>query len=111
MKKFALMAIAVGLLALGGCARDANGNLTGQLTPTAQAFVKNVVTASCQVDQAIPGLVAAGGQVTALVAPEYADEVATVTKVEQLVHPAVVAACNAAATSSKPVAVTVTPAS
>jgi hypothetical protein len=103
MRKLALAAFAA--VALSGCTSD------GQLTPAAQVFIANVVTASCQVDQAIPGLVAAGGEVTALVAPEYADEVATATKVDQLVHPAVVAACNAAASGSKPVAVTVTPAS
>ena len=83
---------------------------TGQLTPAAQTFLKNVVTASCQVDQAIPGLVAAGGQITAMVAPQYADEVALATNVERLAHPAVVAACNAAATAmaaSTPVAATV----
>lgn len=95
-----------GALALSACTS------TGQLTPAAQTFIANVVTATCQVDQAVPGLVAAGGQITALVAPQYADQVALATKVEQLAHPAVVAACNAAAAgaTNHPVAVTVTPA-
>ena len=98
-----LFGLAVVAACLTACTSD------GQLTPAAKVFIANVVTASCQVDQAIPGLVAAGGQVTALIAPQYASEVATATKTEQLVHPAVVAACNAAAAGSTPVAVTITP--
>ena len=95
--------------ALSGCNSD------GTLKPGVKTFVGNIVTASCQVDQAVPGLVAQGALITALVAPEYAPEVELATKVEQLAHPAVVAACNAAAAAqangavNHPVAVTVAP--
>jgi len=99
----------VPLLLLAGCNSD------GTLKPGVLTFVNNVVTASCQIDQAIPGLVSQGALITALVAPEYAPEVALATKVDQLAHPAVVAACNAAAAAqanaaaNHPVAVAVTP--
>lgn len=83
-------------------------NSDGTIKPSVIAAINNVVTVTCQVDQAVPGLVAAGGAIYATVDPSAANDVATATKVEQLAHPAVVAACNAAVPASKPIAVVVT---
>lgn len=83
-------------------------NSDGSLKPTVVTFLNNVVTAECQVDQAIPGLVAAGGQLTVLIAPEDAPAVAMLSQADAIIHPIVVAACTARAAGSVPVKVTVT---
>ena len=105
MTKLFLLVTITGLFALGLSACNSDGTINTKVTTA----IGNIVVVTCQLDQAVPGIVAVGGAITATIDPALAPEVAAASSVERLVHPAVVAACTGAAAGSKPIAVTVHP--
>jgi len=95
----------LGIGSLIGCTTDpTTGAVT--LTPVGQSLVK----IGCTLDTLAPGAVATVGAITTITDPKVANDVALANQVDQLAHPAVVAACAEALPGSVPATVVVAPA-
>ena len=99
MKKYLLAAVAV--FVLSACSTTDEQKAVAAV----DAAAAKIVTITCQIDAAAPGAVTVGGTVAVVLDPALAPEVATLSAAEQLLHPAVAAAC--AVLKAKPVSVAV----
>lgn len=101
--------LTIALLALVGLAACSS---TGQLTPQAQ----QAISVACTLDKSAPAAVATGGVIISVVVPQAAPDAAIANQVDPAVHALIQQACanalpgsTAAAVSTQPLPVTVTP--
>ena len=91
----------IAICLLSGC------NADGTVNQSVVSAINSTVTVLCQVDSTVPGQLAVAQAVTTALSPSDASVVAGLSQADQLIHPAVIAACKAL--NGMPASVSVTP--